>query len=149
MFGSDLLQAAMPIAQKAIENLSEATLEPQPLAQGVTLPVGRVVLIAGAHRGDPEIGTIYVPISLNVDGKPVQTVEVAFKVRRRMEVVVVSRTVEVNETLTDTDVALVKMELPSGFTKPVTDLKEAIGKRAKRRLSASKGSLRAASRPGR
>lgn len=133
----DILQAAMPIAQKAVEHLQEATLEPQALTQGVTLPTGRVVLIAGAHRGDPEIGTIYVPVSMNVDGKPVQTVEVGFKVRRKMEVVVVSRVVEVNEVLTEADVSLVRMELPSGFTKPITELKDAIGKRAKRRLMAN------------
>jgi flagellar basal body P-ring formation protein FlgA len=134
---TDLLQAALPIAQKAVEHLPDATLEPQPLSQNITLPTGRVVLIAGAHRGEPEIGTIHVPVSLNVDGKAQQTIEVAFRVRRRMEVVVVNRTVEVNETLEEADVSLVKMELPSGFTKPVTELKEAVGKRAKRRLMAN------------
>jgi flagellar basal body P-ring formation protein FlgA len=132
---AEITQAAMPIAQKAVEHLTDATLEPQPLAQPVTLPTGRVVLIAGAHRGEPENGTIYVPVSLNVDGKLAQTVEIAFRVRRKMRVVVANRTIDVNETIKEEDVSLVSIELPSGFTRPVKELKEVVGKRAKRRLA--------------
>lgn len=134
---AEITQAAMPIAQGAVKDLADATLEPQPLAQGVTLPTGRVVLIAGAYRGEPEMGTIYVPVSMNVDGKPAQTVEVAFKVRRRMSVVAASRTIEVNDIIAAEDVSVVRMELPSGFTRPLKELQEVVGKRAKRQLRAN------------
>ncbi|HZP80538.1 MAG TPA: flagellar basal body P-ring formation chaperone FlgA [Chthonomonadaceae bacterium] len=136
--GSDeITQAALAAAQSAIKDLPDATLEPIGNGGGATLPAGKVQIVAGAYRGRPEQGTLFVPVSLMVDGKPAQTVEVALRVRRKATVVVANRLLSPHDILSAEDVSLTTVELPPGFTQPVTDLKEAIGKRAARRILAN------------
>ncbi|MCS6777566.1 MAG: flagellar basal body P-ring formation chaperone FlgA [Chloroherpetonaceae bacterium] len=132
----EVTQAALAVAEQAIKDLPDATLEPLPLAGPVVLPPGRVTLMPGAYRGHPEMGTLYVPVRMSVDGRTVQTVEVAFRVRRRMSVVVASRTIEPNTVLTAADVSVMRVELPPGFAHPVVKVEEAVGKRARRQLRA-------------
>lgn len=133
---AEVTQAALAVAEQAIKDMPDATLEPQPLAGPVVLPAGRVTLMPGAYRGHPEMGTLYVPVRMSVDGKTVQTVEVAFKVRRRVSVVVASRTIEPNTVLTAADVTVMRVELPPGFAHPIAKVEEAVGKRARRQLRA-------------
>ncbi len=133
----EITQAAIASAQAALKDVPNLALEPVQTEDKITVPAGSLRILAGAYHGQPETGTIYVPVSLMVNGKPAHTVEVALRVRRKAEVLVATRTVEAHEILAVGDVALTPTDLPPGFTGPITELKEAIGKRAKRRLQAN------------
>ncbi|MCX6379334.1 MAG: flagellar basal body P-ring formation chaperone FlgA [Armatimonadetes bacterium] len=131
---SKLAQIALNTVREALGETPGTSFEALPPMATPILPAGAVRYIAGAFRGNPETGNIVVPISILVDDKPQQTIDVTVKVKRKIKVVVVTRIVESRDILTSEDVMLSQIELPSGFIKPVTTLKEAIGKRVKRRL---------------
>lgn len=132
----EIVKAALPLAQNAIKDMTDTTIEPVPLTSQVVLPKGIVTFLAGAARGDVTLGKLTVPVALRLDGKTQQTVEVNFTVRRRTRVLIASRTLEPNEILTMEDVAFAKIDLPSGFIRPVQSLKDAVGKRVKMRVNA-------------
>jgi flagella basal body P-ring formation protein FlgA len=132
----EIVKMALPVAQERIKEMADTTIEPIPLTNGVTLPKGNVTFVTGAVRGEPTLGKITVPVALKLDGKIQQTVEVAFKVTRRTRVLIATRTLEPNEILTMEDIAFAKIDLPSGFVRPVQTLKDAIGKRVKSRVNA-------------
>lgn len=131
-----LLQIALSTVQEAFGETPGTTFEPQPLRGSVTVSVGKVRYVAGAYRGSVENGTLTIPISILVDDKPQQVVDVTVKVKRKMRLVVATRTLEPRDTIAADDVMLVQMELPPGFSQPINDLKGAIGKRAGRRILA-------------
>jgi flagella basal body P-ring formation protein FlgA len=133
----EITRAAIAAAQAAIKDLPNATLEPVQAADKITVPAGKVQILAGAYRGSPEQGTLYVPVSLTVDGKAVQVVEIPLRVHRKAMALIANRTIEPHEILSAADVSLAPVDLPPGFTQPVVELQEAIGKRATRRLSAN------------
>lgn len=129
-----LAQIALNAAREAFGETQGTSFEAIPPMNSPILPAGAVRYLAGALRGNPEAGNITVPISILVDDKPQQTLDVVVKVRRKLKVVVVTRIVESRDILTADDVMLAQIELPSGFTQPLNALKDAIGKRVKRRL---------------
>jgi flagella basal body P-ring formation protein FlgA len=131
-----ITQAAIVAAQVAIKDIPNATLELIPTTTHVTVPAGKVQILAGAYRGSLEQGTLVVPVSLMVDGQPMQVVDIPLRVHRKAMVLVANRVIEAHEILSATDVSLVLTELPSGFTQPITDLQAAIGKRTTRRIQA-------------
>ena len=132
----EVIKAALPLAQAAIKDMTETTLEPTPLAGQIMMPKGTVTFLAGAVRGDVTLGKLTVPVALRLDGKTQQTLEVNFTVRRRTRVLIACRTLEPNEILTMEDVAFAKIDLPSGFVRPVQAIKDALGKRVKMRINA-------------
>ncbi len=136
---AEIVKTAIAAAQQTIKDLPNTTLEPLPngaFSDRLALPTGKVTLLAGATRGLPEQGTLYVPVALLVDGKPVQTVEVALHVRRKSLVVITRRVIEPHTVLGPDDVQMLTVDLPAGFSGPVLSLEEAVGKRATRRLAA-------------
>jgi|GEM_PF-2153684 len=132
----EIVKAALPAAQDRIKEMADTTIEPIPLTNSVLLPKGNVTFATGAVRGEPTLGKLTVPVALKIDGKIQQTVEVSFKVTRRTLVLIARRTLEPNEILTMEDVAFAKIDLPSGFVRPVKTLREAVGKRVKSRVNA-------------
>ncbi|MCC5648002.1 flagellar basal body P-ring formation chaperone FlgA [Nostoc sp. CHAB 5824] len=132
----EIVKAALPVAQDRIKEMADTSIEPIPPTNGVTLPKGNVTFAVGAVRGEPTLGKIMVPVALKIDGKIQQTVEVAFKVTRRTRVLIATRTLEPNEILTLEDIAFAKIDLPSGFVRPVQTLKDAVGRRVKSRVNA-------------
>jgi flagella basal body P-ring formation protein FlgA len=132
----EMTRAALNAVQEVVQDQPDTTLEAQAPVQEIVLPKGQVEFRAGAYRGRLEQGTLYVPISILVDDRPVQTVEVIVKVKRKMRVLLANRQIEPNEILSPDDVFLARIELPPGFARPLTVTKEAIGKRAKRRILA-------------
>ncbi len=131
---SKLAQIALNSVREALGETPGTTFEAQPPLSSPILPAGTLRYVAGAYRGNPDTGNLTVPINILIDDKPQQTVEITVKVKRKIKVAVVTRIVESREILTSDDVMLAQIELPSGFTQPLTTLKEAIGKRVKRRL---------------
>ncbi len=129
-----ITQAAITAAQSAIKDIPNATLEPVQAAAKYTVPAGKVQVLAGAYHGSAEQGLIYVPVSLTVDGKPVQVLDIALRVHRKASVLVANRPIQPHEILSAEDVSLVLTDLPPGFTQPITDLQDAIGKRSTRFL---------------
>lgn len=132
----EITRAALAAAQTAFADRPEITLEPSQAIPNITLPSGKFMLMAGAYRGQGENGTITVPISLLVDGKVVQTVDVPLRVHRKLKAVVARREIQPNELLSPNDVQVLLVELPPGFTQPILDVKAIAGKRARRRLIA-------------
>ena len=134
--GDEITRTAIEAGKAAIKDEPGATLEPLAGADKITVPTGKVRVIAGAFTGNIQSGTIYVPVSVFADGKLTTTVEIALRIRRKAQVLVARRTLEPHEIVTAADVMIAPAELPSGFLRPMTDLKEAIGKRTTRRIPA-------------
>lgn len=132
----EVTKAALIAGQIAIKDIPDATLEPSQTAQKIVLPTGRLLIVAGGFRGTPESGSITIPVTMVVDGKAVQTVEVALKVRRKARVLLAKRAISPHEILTADDVYLAIAQLPAGFTQPCLDFKDAVGKRTRRNLMA-------------
>ncbi|HLI50108.1 MAG TPA: flagellar basal body P-ring formation chaperone FlgA [Chthonomonas sp.] len=133
---SQIVQAALAAAQKAVQGITGAVLVPDPVEGNVVLPTGQLQIVAGQVNGDPNLGTLFVPVSLCVDGKPVQATTVTFHVHRKLQALVANRTLEPRDILRPDDVSLETVDLPPGFNDPITDAKDAIGKRATRRILA-------------
>ncbi|HLK57570.1 MAG TPA: flagellar basal body P-ring formation chaperone FlgA [Chthonomonadaceae bacterium] len=132
----DITKAALDAAQPAIKDIPNATLEALPGSDKVTVPTGKVQIVAGAWRGQPETGNISVPVSVTVDGKPLQIVVVALRIHRKQTVLVARRQIEPHDILNAADVIMAVTDLPAGFSQPLMSLEQAIGKRATRRIPA-------------
>jgi flagella basal body P-ring formation protein FlgA len=131
-----ITQAAVDAAQPAIKDLMGAILEPEMPPGKITIPTGKLSVQAGASQGQPEQGSLRVPVSLMIDGKVIQTVEVMLRVRRKLNALVARNTLDPRAILTADDVVLSLVDLPAGFTKPVLDVKAALGKWTTRRVLA-------------
>jgi len=114
-----------------------ASLESIQQPMKFTLPAGKLVLLAGASTIQPDSSTLLVPVTINVDGKNLRTIDVTLRLHRKTTIVVALRQIEAHATVTAADVALSFTELPVGFTTPLTDLRDAIGKRATQRFFAN------------
>ncbi|CCW35886.1 flagella basal body P-ring formation protein FlgA [Chthonomonas calidirosea] len=133
---NQIVQVALAAAQKAVQGIAGAVIVPDPVEGNMVLPTGQLQIVAGQVGGDPGLGTLFVPVNLYVDDKLVQATTVTFHVHRRLQALVANRTLEPRDILQPDDVSLVTVDLPPGFNDPITDAKEAIGKRATRRILA-------------
>ncbi len=132
----EVTKAALVAGQAAIKDMPDASLEPVPGAQKAVLPTGKLLMMAGAFRGAPENGSIVIPMTMLVDGKVAQSIDVTLRVRRKAKVIVARRAIGAHEVVGSDDVYLATVQLPSGFTQPCLDLKDAVGKRARKNLAA-------------
>src|SRR5579871_5138239 len=96
----EISRAALAAAQQAISNLTGATLESEMPAGKVILPLGKLILLPGVCQGAPEQGALHVPVSLIVDDKTVQTVNVTLKVHRKLTALVARHTIEPHDMIT-------------------------------------------------
>jgi flagella basal body P-ring formation protein FlgA len=133
----DISRAALESARDAIKSQPDATLEVVSGASRLVVPAGKAQILAGAWRGSPDIGLLTVPVSVLVDGRPVQTVEVSLRMHRKIKAVVALRDIQVHEVLGPQDVALLSIDLVSGPRSPLTNVDEGVGKRATRRILAN------------
>lgn len=131
-----VLAAAIEATKPLIADAPEVSLIPDLLPSVYILPPGTVTLETGLPRGKVENGTLTVPVLLKTDGKISQTIEVVLRVKRKMRVVISTRTLEPGDILSADDVSLAVIELPNGFVRPMTSTREAKGKRVKRRILA-------------
>jgi len=129
-----IVSAARVSAQFAIKDLPDAVLAAEPLNGRYTMPSGKLRLVAGAYRGTVDGGTLIVPVSIQIDGASAQSVDVLFKVHRRMTLLVARRTIEPHDIIAADDVSLKTIELPAGFGSPVREIRDVDGKRATRRI---------------
>jgi flagella basal body P-ring formation protein FlgA len=107
-------------------------MEPLPLSTRVMCTSGKREIKAGAPRGSLGSGVMTVPVTVYVDGAPARTIEVGFRVKRSIEMLVAARPIEAKQIITAEDVTLTRME-PVGSIQPLSDAALAIGKRATRR----------------
>lgn len=131
-----VVKAALAAAQDAIKSIPNATLEALPTNTTLIVPTGKVDFLAGAWRGQVESGTIFVPVSILVNGKIFQTPEISIRIHRKQKVVVARDILAVHTVLTPNDVMLATIDLPPGFTQPFSAIEDVVGKRMTRRLMA-------------
>lgn len=129
-----LVKAATEAARPLLSEMPDAVLNAENPPQNLNLPTGKMVLVVGACKGRPENGAIFVPIAIQVDGKPFQTVEITLRVHRLMRVVIANRQLEPGDILTLDDVSLAKVDVISTANHLLTTTRPAIGKRVKRRI---------------
>lgn len=133
---NQIVQAALAVAQKAVQNIPGAQPVPEATEGRVVLPAGQLQITPGQASGDPSLGTLFVPVNLLVDGKLVQSTTITFHIHRKLKALVANRTLEPRDIVQPGDVSLVTVDLPPGFNDPVMAEKDAIGKRATRRILA-------------
>ena len=131
---AELVKAALEAAKPLLADLPDTTLTADGPPLNLNLPTGKMTLVAGACKGRPESGSLFVPIAIQVDGKPFQTVEIALKTHRVVRVVIANRQMEPGDIVQADDVSLAKMDVPPSFARPLTSVKPAIGKRIKKRV---------------
>lgn len=121
---------------ESTEGKSEAylapTYEPLPLRARLFVPTGKREYQPGAPR--IQAASAIVPVTVLVDGKPAKTVEVAFKVRRTVQVLVATKTLEARTVLSADDVSVAGVELAPSAPVPLTNVQAVIGKRTTRRI---------------
>ena len=132
----EIVKAAMDSARDAIKGQPDATLEVVGGTTKLVVAAGKTQILAGAWRGNPEIGALTVPVSILVDGKPVQTVDVALRIHRKMTALVACHAIQVHDIIGPQDVALTTIDAGSAVGTPLTSLEENLGKRATRRIPA-------------
>jgi len=133
----EITRAAMASAKDAIKNLPDANLEPITPPAKLVVPAGTAQILAGAWRGNPDSGVLTVPVSVLVDGKPVQSVDVTLRVHRKITAVVARHDIQPHDILTAQDVVVAAIDLNSITSAPITAIEDAIGKRATRRIAGS------------
>jgi flagella basal body P-ring formation protein FlgA len=131
-----LQQTALTAVQEAYGANSEVAFEVVPFKGTAVLPAGKVRYVAGNPRGTLQAGQVFLPVSIFVDDKPQQTIEMTVKVKRKVRVVVALRNIEAREILTDQDVGVTLTELSSDTLQPVSNLLGAVGKRLTRKMTA-------------
>jgi len=130
----EITKAALESARDAIKNLPDATLETVGSGSKLVVPAGKAQILAGAWRGSVEIGTLTVPVSILVDGKPVQSVDVAFRVHRKTVALVARRAIQLHEIIGPQDVMLMPIDAATASATLVTTVEESLGKRTTRRI---------------
>lgn len=133
----EITRAAIESAKDAIKEEPEATLEVLTGATRLMVPAGRAQVLAGAWRGRPEGGTLTVPVSVLVDGKPVQMVEVSLRIHHKTMALVARRDIQPHEIISSQDVMIASVDLTSVPGAPVTSIEDSLGKRAVRRIAAN------------
>jgi flagella basal body P-ring formation protein FlgA len=133
---SELAKTAISAAQDAIKGMPDAVLVPVSDMGRVTIPTEPVQFLAGAWRGDPQAGSVDVPVSIVGDGRVLETVDVKLRVSRKSAAFVTTRLVEPGETITADAVTLAPTDLPTGAS-PIADIHAIVGKRATRRMPAN------------
>jgi flagella basal body P-ring formation protein FlgA len=133
----EITKAALESAKDAIKNLPDATLEIISTGTKLVVPAGKAQILAGAWRGSVEIGTLTVPVSIVVDGKPVQSVDVAFRVHRKTVALVARRAIQLHEIIGPQDVMLMPIDAATASAALLTTVEESLGKRTTRRLLAN------------
>lgn len=108
--------------------------EPMPMVTRLLVTPGKLEYRPGAPHGRPENGLMSVPVTVVVDGAPVKTVDVAFRIRRAVPAVVALRQIEANTVLRAEDLTLARIEAPAGAV-VITDPQAVVGKRTTRRVA--------------
>ena len=132
----EIAQAALESAKDAIKNQPDASLEVVSGGSRLMVASGRAQVVAGAWRGSPDLGTLVVPVSILVDGKQVQTVEVSLRIHRKMMALVARHTIQLHDVIGPADVGLMSVDVTSVAGSPVTSIEDSLGKRTTRRIPA-------------
>jgi flagella basal body P-ring formation protein FlgA len=130
----DVTKAALESAKDAIKNLPDATLELIGNGSKLVVPAGKTQILAGAWRGSVDVGTLTVPVSVLVDGKPVQSVDLTFRVHRKTVALVARRTIQLHEIIGAEDVMLMPIDAATASASLITTVEESLGKRTTRRI---------------
>ena len=133
---SQLVQAAMPAALSLIQNIPHAFLVPDPTFGTITAPSGSLKIAAGQVYGSVQEGTLFVPVSVEVNGQTVQSSSITFRVHRKEPVLIANRDLEPRDILKPEDVTLRDTDMLPGAPEPVLQVDDAVGKRVTRRVLA-------------
>jgi flagella basal body P-ring formation protein FlgA len=131
----DLVQAATTKLTEERKKLNDdATVEPAQLpAPGIVAP-GKREYQASILRGSLETGPVVMQVVTLVDGKPVRTVEVPFRIKRMVKALLAKRVLAAHAVLTDDDVTVGSIEAVAGAAAPLTDVQAVLGKRTTRQI---------------
>lgn len=130
-----LTEAAVAAVRAALKDSApDAVVEPVGQPPRLIAEPGKMEFQAGPVQGRLEGGTVTVPISVLVDGKPSRQVTVSIRIRRTVIALIARRTLPPHTVLTADDVVLAQLDSASGEA-PVVDLAEVLGKRTTRQVT--------------
>ncbi len=127
---------AVKAAEAAVATMPGASVTAETPNGSVNVPTGTLTLVAGPVSGQADMGTLYVPVAIQVNGSTVQTVQITLQVNQKATLVVANHTISPQDIITAADVSLVTINVPHGFNSPVTSIDAVIGKRATSMISA-------------
>lgn len=110
-------------------------IEALPIPYKWVVPPGKREMLAGPIRGGLDGNLVTVPVTVLVDGKPSKTVEVSFKLKRLVPVLVATRQLDAHTVLKLDDFSLTTQEIGPGVV-VVTDAALLIGMRTTRLIPA-------------
>ncbi|MCC6729073.1 MAG: flagellar basal body P-ring formation protein FlgA [Chthonomonadales bacterium] len=135
----ELIEAARRALLAARGDLSDgAEVIPLPLAGTFVVPPGKREYRPGAVRCAVWSTTATIPVTILVDGAPLRTLDVGFRIARYVDAVVAARDLEAGAELTGADLSVARVCAAPGSAAPLADIAQAIGKRLRRRLAAGR-----------
>ncbi len=134
-------RVALELARAGQQN--EVAIEPVLSGIRLFVPPGKREYVAGAPSGSLDKGSVTVPVSVLVDGKPTKTIDIAFNLTPLVTAIVPIRTIEAGSEISASDVSESQVGAPA-VGEPITDLVNIVGKKARVRLTAGKPILASA-----
>ena len=110
-------------------------IEALPIPYKWVVSPGKREMQAGPMRGSLDGNLVTLPVTLLVDGKPAKTVEVSFRLKRLIPVLVATHPLEAHAVVKAEDLSLTTQEVAPG-TVAITDASLVIGMRTTRQLPA-------------
>lgn len=132
-----LTEAAQTALEAAHPKGGDCTFEAMPMTTKLFANPGKMEYRAGAPRGRTDGAIATVPVTVLVDGAPVKTIDVSFRIKRTVPAVVATRALDANTVLTESDLSVTRVET-NGGPAPLADPTSLIGKRLKRRIEQGK-----------
>lgn len=136
-------QELVKVAQESLKNaikarnlpVEDASIETIQMPVKLFVAAGKTEYLAGAPHGQLESGTVSVPVTVLVDGKPAKSVEVAFRIKRTAVALMAKRPLDAHTVLTEDDLTLGSVEVSPGAPIPFADKEALIGKRTVRAIA--------------
>ena len=122
-------------SERAKKYADGATIEPiQPPSRGFSV-AGKRTYNAVISHGNLETGPVAVLVTVLVDGSPIRSVEIPFRIRRGVRAVLTAHPLPPHKVLTADDLTVGTVDLSEVTGSPITDPATLIGKRTARQLA--------------
>lgn len=133
---NDLVQAATDKLLAERKKLDDgATVEPMQLPRPGFTGAGKREYQAVVERGSLERGPVVMQVTVMVDGAPVRTVEIPFRIKRGIPALMAKHALAPHVILTADDVTLGTVDAASVTGDPLTDVQAVVGKRTARQIA--------------
>ncbi len=129
-----IVQAATQQVEAANSGDGELVVQASPPTTQLYVSPGVLTYQAGAPQGELGGGSVIVPVSILVDGKPAKSVDVLLKVHRKFAALVAARPLAAHDTIGAADVTTETVEAPLGGPSFLRDVNSVIGKRTTKQI---------------